>query len=268
MARFCTKCGTQMDDQARFCPNCGVPIAPGSAAPSGWVQPSAAPFSQTPVAPGPAAPSGGVQPSAAPFSQAPLYAADAERRGIPFPGFSDRVNHPEILAAFRKSRKASKGFAFILAVIPLIGFPIYSLSDDKMELSQAIMYGGILSAIFLGFAVFGFIRANAKNSYEATVIDKKTRAIYSRDSADSTRYITVVRTTTGKQKKIVEHDSSQLWAWDYLQVGDRFRYHPQFNFPYELYDKSRAPYLACVSCTAQNPVGADRCRRCNLPLLK
>lgn len=245
MARFCTKCGTQMDDQARFCPNCGASIAPGSAAPSGWVQPSAAPF-----------------------SQAPLYAAGAERRGIPFPGFSDRVNHPEILVAFRKSRKASKGFAFILAVIPLIGFPIYSLSDDKMELSQAIMYGGILSAIFLGFAVFGFIRANAKNSYEATVIDKKTRAVYSQDSADSTRYITVVRTTTGKQKKIVEHDSSQLWAWDYLQVGDRFRYHPQFNFPYELYDKSRAPYLACVSCTAQNPVGADRCRRCNLPLLK
>ena len=44
--------------------------------------------------------------------------------------------------------------------------------------------------------------------------------------------------------------------------------HPQFHFPYELYDKSRAPYIACVSCGTKNPTEADRCQKCNLPLLK
>ena len=35
--------------------------------------------------------------------------------------------------------------------------------------------------------------------------------------------------TDGKKKRIVEQEGSQIWAWDYLQVGDRFKYHPQFE---------------------------------------
>ena len=51
-------------------------------------------------------------------------------------------------------------------------------------------------------------------------------------------------------------------------MGDRFRYHPQFKFPYELYDKSKAPYIACVSCGKTNAVTEDRCQKCGIPLLK
>lgn len=83
-----------------------------------------------------------------------------------------------------------------------------------------------------------------------------------------TSYITVVRTTDGKEKKIVERDGSQIWAWNYLNVSDRFRYHPQFHFPYELYDKSKAPYDTCVSCGTRNPIEVDCCQKCVLPLLK
>ena len=77
-----------------------------------------------------------------------------------------------------------------------------------------------------------------------------------------------VKTTDGTTKKIVEREGSMIIAYNYLNVGDRFRYHPQFNFPYEHYDKSRAPYIGCVSCGAHNPTGADRCQRCNTPRLK
>ncbi len=244
MSKFCQNCGAPTEENTKFCPNCG---AAQNAAPA--------------------------QPNGAPAYGAPARAGTgAVRQGIPAPGFSDRVNHPEILAAVKKNRKAAGVFAFFLVPLPLIGFVIYSVVSDQMEIAQAAMIGGIVSAVFLVFALFSFIRERAKNTYEATVIDKSSRDTYRHGTSDSreriTEYITVVRTADGKKKKIVEYEGSQLWAYNYLEIGDRFRYHPQFPFPYELYDKSHAPYLACVNCGTKNPVEADRCKKCDLPLLK
>ena len=129
-----------------------------------------------------------------------------------------------------------------------------------------------MSAVFLLFALFSAVRGRAKKTYDAEVIDKKVRHYSRKDGSGDrgyvTEYVTVVRTASGSKKKIVERDGAQVRAWDYLQVGDRFRYHPQFHFPYELYDKSRAPYFVCVCCGTKNPKEADRCARCGLPLLK
>ena len=237
MPKFCTGCGTQLNDNAKFCPNCGA--AQGDAP--------------------------------APDFTRPVYAeGGAGRPGVPAPGFSARVNDPEILAAVKKTRKASGIFAFFIVPLPLIGFLIYSAVSDKMETADALKYGAIVSAVFLVFAIYSFIKSRAKNTYDATVTDKKTRLAYRNGDSNYsyTEYVTIARTDGGKKKKIVEHEGSQTWAWDYLPVGARFRYHPQFNFPYELYDKSSAPYIACVSCSTQNDVTAERCKSCNLPLLK
>ena len=238
MAKFCSNCGAALGEGAAFCPACGAQAA-----------------------------------ACAPAGQADAPAGNgAVRQGIPAPGFSDRANHPEILAAVRKNRRTAGLFAFFLVPLPLIGFFLYSRFSGKMETADALKYGAVVSAVFLLFALYGFIKERAKNTYEATVIDKKTRRATRHNDSDHnsyyTEYVTVVRTTAGKKKKIVEQDGSQIWAWEYLQVGDRFQYHPQFHFPYELYDKSKAPYIACVSCTAKNPTEADRCRKCGLPLLK
>lgn len=51
----------------------------------------------------------------------------AVRQGVPAPGFSGLVNHPEIIAAVKKNRKAA-------------------------------MIGGIKSAVFLVFALCSFIK--------------------------------------------------------------------------------------------------------------
>ncbi|MGI6265291.1 MAG: zinc-ribbon domain-containing protein [Acutalibacteraceae bacterium] len=238
MAQYCSNCGSPLEAGAAFCQKCGA--------------------AQTP-----------------PVSPAPVCAGNGPvRQGIPAPGYSDRVNHPEILAAVRKGRRRAGIFALFLVPLPLIGFVIYSFVNEELALDQAALYGGILSAVFLLFALYGFVKERAKNAYEATVIDKKSRLVERHRSADEnaremiTEYVVVARTAQGKKKKIVEQEGSRILAWQYLQVGDRFRYHPQFHFPYELYDKSRAPYIACVSCPAHNPVEADRCQRCGLPLLK
>lgn len=260
---YCANCGQEIGN-ARFCPHCG---AQQVAAPV----PPAPPVQAAPVQPAPNA--WQPQPAPAPVqpAPAPVYAANgAVREGIPAPGFSDRVNNPEILAAIKKGRKTAGIFGLFLVPLPLIGFVIYSFVSDKMELPQALIAGGVVSAVFLLFAIYGFVKSRASNTYEATVVDKKTRRV-TRNNQNGTYYtefITVAKTPSGQIKKIVEREGSRIWAWDYLQPGDRFKYHPQFNFPYEKFDKARAPYIACVSCQTKNPVEADRCKRCGLPLLK
>lgn len=238
MARFCSNCGTAVGDDVRFCPSCGAPVTAAQQ----------------------------------PYAQPAQTAGNGEvREGIPAPGWSDRVHHPEILAAMKKNRNAAKVFLFCLIPVPIIGFGIYGLVSEKAELRQALINGAIVSAIFLIFALVSFFREREANEYEAVVIDKKSRDVYQSkgDRRELVRqYKTIVQTTAGKTKTITEYEDSQVWAFSYFDVGDRFRYHPQFHFPYEHYDKSKAPYLVCVSCGTSNPVEADRCRRCNLPLLK
>ena len=61
-----------------------------------------------------------------------------------------------------------------------------------------MIYGGIVSAVFLLFALFGFLRDRASNSYEAVVTDKKTRQVSRNKNSDDrhliTEYTTVVTT--------------------------------------------------------------------------
>ncbi len=192
--------------------------------------------------------------------------------GMPAPGYSGRVNDPEILAAMKKNRKAAGAFGFILVPLPAVGFAIYGLVSDKMTVTMGLSIGLIISAVFLVFALIAHAKTRAQKPYEATVTDKQSHQVYRRSNSDNSRdyteYITVARTADGREKKIVEREGSLTPAWDYLKVGDRFKYHPQFNFPYELYDKTGAPYIACVSCQTKNPVEADRCKKCGIPLLK
>lgn len=253
MAAICPKCGAVLKGQVKFCENCGAPVA--SAQPS---QPACTPPTQPVYA----------QPVAAPDS----FAGNGKvRQGIPVPGFSDRVNHPEILSSVKKNRKASSIFGLILVPLPLIGFIIYSAVSKEMELGQAALYGAIVSVVFLVFALVSRFRQRESASYEGVVTDKKTRERSDSKGDDRlyyTEYITYVRTSDGKNKKIVERDGGLIVAYNYLDIGDRFRYHPQFNFPYELYDKRKAPYIGCVSCGSHNPIENDRCSRCNTPMLK
>ena len=235
MANFCPNCGQPLDPRNAFCERCGTRLTQNDYAGNGAV-----------------------------------------RDGIPLPGFSDRVNHPEILAAVRKTRSTSKLWGFVIVPLPLAGFLLYALITEKMETSEALLYGGFVSLIFLIFTVYSFIQSRPEKSYEAVVTNKYTKERVDKLRDDRGRrgssfnydYITVARTTDGKTKKIVESDHSRIWAYDHLKVGDRFRYHPQFVFPYELYDKTQADALYCPACGTKNPVTADRCKRCGVPLLK
>ncbi len=243
---FCGNCGAQLPDNLKFCPKCGAAVV--------------------------SVPEGPAAPAPEPARQ---YCGNGEvREGIPAPGYSDRVNHPELLAAVKKNRKASGVFGFFLIPLPLIGFVLYSRITGDMEMRQALLIGGIVSGIFLLITLLSAASHKASKAYEGTVTYKDSRLVTRYSGSDRsnrqsyTEFTTRVKTTSGETKRIVEKEGSNVWAYQYLSIGDRFRYLPQFNFPYELYDKSKAPHLYCVNCCTKNPLENDRCKKCHLPLLK
>lgn len=139
---------------------------------------------------------------------------------------------------------------------------------EKMELGQALAVGAFISFVTLVVNLISNAKRRASNSYEAVVIDKQQKWSEDSDGFTHTEYITVVRTAGGRRKKIRESSNGPSSAYDYLRIGERFRYHPQLMFPYEKYDKSSDGYVYCACCTAKNDLRSDRCSRCGAPLLK
>ena len=255
MANFCPNCGQPVHADALFCESCGTKL--GTPAPETGETARRDPQEST---------------------QRDTNA----RMDIPTPGYSNRINDPDILRAMQKARRASGFFGMFVIPLPLIGFVVYASVTDSMEMADAVKYGLIVSAIFLVFSLFSAVKQRAQKPYEGVVTDKKIlnqqthHLTYSQrrragiDDANDRKesYVTYVRTTSGQVKKIVEWTPTYLSAWNYLEVGDRFRYHPQLHFPYEKYDKTHETHLYCVGCLKKNPITADRCSKCGLPLLK
>ena len=196
----------------------------------------------------------------------------AERSSIPEPGWSERINDPEILAGIERCRKSSLRWCIVGMIIALAAPPAVSaLVQDSIGMGDAIKIGCAISGIMLICTIFSRLSHSIKNSYEGVVTDKREE-LHHHKGKDGTSYermyVTYVKKADGSKTKIEERHNRASSAWEYLKVGDRFRYHPQLNFPYELYDKSKAPHLFCPICLMKNPVESDRCRKCNVPLLK
>ena len=237
--KFCTECGQRLEEGVKFCPNCGNAV------------PAAAAGTET---------------------QNNTYTPNYTQNNTPnyTPGFSTRINDPEIQAALNKNRRASRIFLLISIPIPVVVACIYALVTGEMELGQAIIGGAVVSGIILLINILIGMSHSAKNSYEAVVIDKKYEYDHKTNDSTSNEYVykTIVRTTDGQKKVIQETSHMPRSAYEYLSVGDRFRYHPQLAYPYEKYDKSKDGFVYCACCMTKNDLSGDRCQKCGVPLLK
>ena len=237
--KFCTECGQRLEEGVKFCPNCGNAV------------PAAAAGTET-------------QNNTYTPNDTPNYSPNYT------PGFSTRIHDPEINAALRRTRSISRVFLLISIPIPVVVASIYALVTKEMELGKAIIGGAVVSGIILLINFLTGMSHSAKNSYEAVVIDKKYE--YDHKTNDSTTnqcvYKTIVRTTDGHKKVIQETSHIPRSAYEYLSVGDRFRYHPQLAYPYEKYDKSKDGFVYCACCMTKNDLSGDRCQKCGVPLLK
>ena len=239
--KFCTECRQRLEEGVKFCPNCGK-VVPAEA--------------------------NGQEP------QNNTYTMNDSRNHTPdcppnyTPGFSNRIHDPEMKAAVKKNRRASCIFLLIFMPVPVIVAAIYALVTGEMELGQAIIGGAVVSGIILLSNFLTGMSHSAKNAYEAVVIDKKFEYTKTEHDTYNHVYKTIVRTTDGRKKVIEETSHIPRSAYEYLCVGDRFRYHPQLAYPYEKYDKSKDGFVYCACCMAKNDLSGDRCHKCGVPLLK
>ena len=236
-SNFCTECGQRLDAGVKFCPNCGNAVSATRQEPQNT--------SYTP-------------------NNTPHYTPNYT------PGFSTRINDPEIMASLKKNRTISRIFLLIFLPVPVIVACIYAFVTKEMELGQALIYGAVISGIILIINILSGMSHGAKHGYEAVVIDKKREYDHKTNDSTTNEYIykTIVRTTDGHKKVIEETSHIPRSAYEYLCVGDRFRYHPQLAYPYEKYDKSKDGFVYCACCMKKNELSEDRCQKCGVPLLK
>ena len=179
-------------------------------------------------------------------------------------GFSDKIYDPAVQAALKKNKMAAAIFFILLILAPIVICIILSIKNDDNSL---IAVGFGVSLVFLAINIISFLNQKLKKQWDGEVVNKYTER--KRRGGDSHGSYTVrvveLRTDSGKKKKI---SGTVNPYYEYLNIGDKVRYYPQFNNYYEKYDKSNDTYLICPVCGTKNDIGEDTCKRCKVPVIK
>jgi hypothetical protein len=185
-------------------------------------------------------------------------------------GFSPKINDP----AFAKYQKASNKwaiiFAGILAVIAVVGFPIYGHRSGELEMPQSLYYGLAIGGMFIVIALAQIARKGHDTTWDGVVVGKQffKRKTYDKTNDTHTTHTVYeykVKRSNGKVYKHQHQDCDTVF--NYFDVGDKVRHHKGFDV-YEKYDKSTDATVFCIACGSINDISDDTCFRCKCPLLK
>ena len=253
---FCSQCGKQIADHARFCNHCGSP----QASPQQPYQQTAQPYRQT------------VQPYVQPTQPGlPMQFTPPPYSPVPgLVGFSPRINDPAFARYNKSSSKYALVFGVVLAVIAMVGLPIYGSVSGEVEFPQSLYYGMIIGGMFLLIALVQTLRKGTDRTWDGVVIDKRSaRRTQNDDDSGSGHHYTEYRFTVQREngKKYSHTFRDQPAIYNYYQEGDRVRHHKGSTY-YEKYDKSRDSEILCVACLTMNSISERNCRLCKCPLLK
>lgn len=235
---FCSHCGNQLPEYSIFCPFCGEKTTSEQ-------QQKEEQNVNTP---------------------SNTYAEQRIR-----PGFSDKINDPAIRTAMKKNKNGTAVFAVLLVLAPLVITVILGVKNGDMSIAGI---GAVISVIFLIVNLISGAKKKTEKQWDGTVIDKRVetrRKKYApdsdRDAQAKTVYVIQFRTESGKAKTLEELDINHVY-YDYLNVGDKVRYHPQFNCYYEKFDKTHDTCAICPVCGTVNNIADDTCTRCGVPVIK
>lgn len=184
-------------------------------------------------------------------------------------GFSTKINDPSFTTYKKKSIIWSFLFATILAIIVIIGFPIYGNVSGELDWPNSLYYGFAIGAMFILIALLQTLKKWLDKTWDGVVINKDTYRVKERNRKGGfhyhTFYVIKIKKDSGGTKKHKWKDIPGLY--DYYNVGDRVRHHKGFSY-YEKYDKSRDNKIMCAACMAFNDKNIDVCTRCKCLVLK
>lgn len=188
----------------------------------------------------------------------------------PLVGWSAVPNSPEMVETIKKNKRSAVGWTWVFTLLFPVGFLIAGLLSDEVPLSEALIIGSGLGLLILAINLWR-IAGMKKSVWDGVVMKKLEKRRYRRDNDDGSsqsymEYIVLIRTDRGKKKRIVERQRDRD-MYDYLDVGDRVRYHPALE-TYEKYDKSKDQVIYCNVCRLRNSIRNDRCDRCKNLLFK
>ena len=124
MARFCEKCGTQLDGVEAFCPNCGAPVAAGPETPAAETaaETVAAEMNAAETAAAPAAPA--------------EESASGSADGAPAAFEYSEPAAPAPAAAPEAAENAQQGFAYGAPAAPAPAQPQYQTAQPQYQQAQ------------------------------------------------------------------------------------------------------------------------------------
>jgi hypothetical protein len=204
-------------------------------------------------------------------AQAQAVNTDGRLSGEPqLVGFSTKINDPSFHRYSKSTKRWEFIFSLILAIVPVVGFPIYGSVSGEIELPYSLYYGMGVSALFVAIAIVLSIRMNRDVTWDGIVVNKKSSRKREGDNLDGIgveymEYKLVVKKNNGKVIEDVSRNNPVIY--DYYNIGDRVRHHKGFHL-YEKYDKSRDASILCIACLAMNDIRKDWCTRCKCALLK
>lgn len=253
---FCKHCGDKVPEGAKFCKYCGKSVDPA--------HPEADAESET-------VNHVKIAPPVHEEVPAPPMQAPALNCGIT-PGFTTKTSDPTFIGSIKKTGKGTLIFGIVLILLPLL--VTFFLSIKNGDFSYMI-YGAVISAAFLIENIIMAAKKKADKQWDGTVTDKHTQQGRKRGSEKGeyetyTEYVTVFCDSNGKTRKCVEGTNSNDAhpTFDYLNVGDIVRYHPEFDGFYEKYNKVVETHIFCPSCKTWNEVKYDYCQKCGMVVLK
>lgn len=184
-------------------------------------------------------------------------------------GFSSKIHDPSFAKYQLNSIRWAFLFTSILAIIAIIGFPIYGIKTGEIDWPNSLFYGIGIGGMFIVIAGLQTLKRKLDKTWDGVVIDKQSyrKRERSKNGHIVTRmeYVIKIKKNTGGVKKHKWVDTPGLF--NYYNVGDQVRHHKGF-FYYEKYDKSTDLQIICIACNSFNDITQKICNRCKCPLLK
>lgn len=184
-------------------------------------------------------------------------------------GFSSKINDPSFASYKKKSVIWAFLFAGILAIIAIIGFPIYGEKSGDIDWPNSLFYGFGIGGMFLMIALLQTLKKRLDKTWDGVVKYKDSYILKERNRNGRTHYhkiyVLKIKKDSGGTKKHKWKDTPGLY--NYYNLGDKVRHHKGFSY-YEKYDKSGDAQIMCAACMSFENIDKDICPRCKCPLLK